>query len=35
VIDGGPDPPQRWEGEGDSMQPLPNYFGLLLDIIFI
>jgi len=27
VVDGGPDPPQR--GDLDSMQPLPNYFGLL------
>jgi len=27
VLDGGPDPPQR--GEEDSMQPSPNYFGLL------
>jgi len=27
VLDGGPDPPQR--GGGHSMQPSPNYFGLL------
>jgi len=27
----GPDPPQR--GEGDFMQPLPNYFGLLLNAL--
>jgi len=26
-LDRGPDPVQR--GEGESMQPLPNYFGLL------
>jgi len=29
VLDGGPDPPQR----GDSMQPSPNYFSLLLLVI--
>jgi len=28
ALDGSPDPPQR--GEGYSMQPSPNYFGLLL-----
>jgi len=28
VLDRGPDPPQR--GQGDSMQLSPNYFGLLL-----
>jgi len=31
VLDGGPDPdPPHSDGVGDSMQPLPNYFGLLL-----
>jgi len=32
VLDGGPDSPQS--GAGDSMQPSPNYFGLLLLSIY-
>jgi len=32
MLDGGPHP--SWQGEGDSMQPLPNYFGHLF-ILFV
>jgi len=35
ALDGGPDPPPHSEGEGESMQPSRNYFGLLFRLRFL